>query len=136
MKKNGIEYIEDEKPTVLNADKLLLDERFPRSVGAKWSNYEIKLPDGSKAKFVEGAKLENKEIIAGHGNRRKIDILNNLLNRFPETKTTPRLWSKLKGVSHIVLVDGTQIKAEVHWYEHPKSGKTDFKYKNEVYDES
>jgi hypothetical protein len=40
-----------------------------------------------------------------------------------------------KAIAELETDEGIQ-KAEVRWYEHPKSGKTDFKYKNEVYDES
>ena len=114
----------------------LSDEQWPRSVGAKWINHDIRMPDGTQAKFVEGAKLERKEIIAGHGSRRKIDTLSDLLTDFPETNTTPRLWTKVKGISEIVLKSGEHVKAEVHWYEHPKTGKQKFKYKDEADDES
>ena len=108
--------------------RLTQDEQFSRSVGAKWANYDIRMPDGTTAKFVEGAKLEHKEIIAGYGQRRKIDIINKLVTTYPETSSTPRFWAKLKGVSDIVY-NGVVIRAEIHWYEHPKTGKVEFKYK-------
>lgn len=110
----------------------LPDEQLPRSVGAKWANYEITMPDGSKAKFVDGAILEQKEIIAGYRVRRKIDTIQDLLKRFPETKSTPRYWTKVKGISEIVLSNGEHVRAELHWYEHPKTGKQDFKYKDDA----
>ena len=107
----------------------LPDEVLPHSVGAKWANHIIAMPDGTSARFAEGAVIEHKEIIAGYKVRRKIDDIQYLLTTFPETQTTPRLWSKVKGVSEIVLYSGEHIKAEIHWYEHPKTGKQKFKYK-------
>lgn len=112
--------------------ELTKDEQLPHSVGAKWANYNIRMPDGTTAKFVEGAKLEHKDIIAGYGQRRKIDIINKLVTTYPETSSTPRFWAKLKGVSDIVLEDGTVMRSEVHWYEHPKVGKIGFKYKEDI----
>ena len=136
LKNELVIVIEDKKPIVVDAKALIEDEILPRSVGAKWANFEIRMPDGSKAKFAEGAKLEKKEIIAGYGARRKIDDINDLLNDFPETKSTPRFWSKVKGESEIILSRGGRLKAELHWYEHPKVGKHDLKYKRSVHDES
>ena len=131
-----IVYLEDRKPTVIDpADKLTEDEYFPRSIGAMWANHKIKMPDGTNARFVEGAKLERKEIIGGYRCARKIDDIQSLCRRYPETASTSRFWAKVKGVSDIILEDSTIIKAEVHWYEHPKTGKVDFKYKEDV-DES
>ncbi len=125
-----------EPPIIVDTQHLIEDEVLPRSVGAKWANFEIRMPDGSKAKFIEGAKLEKKEIIAGYGARRKIDDINDLVNTFPETKSTPRFWAKVKGETTIILSMGGHLKAELHWYEHPKIGKYDFKYKRRVQDES
>ena len=45
----------------------LPDETLPHSLGAKWSNYDIRLPDGTVAHFQEGSKLHHKEVFAGKG---------------------------------------------------------------------
>ena len=123
----------EEHPSEAYINALTEDEVFPRSVGAKWTNYDIRMPDGTTAKFLEGAKLEHKEIIAGYKHRRKIDIIDLLITAYPDTASTLRLWSKLKGVSDIVY-NGDVIRAEIHWYEHPKTGKVDFKFKDECYE--
>ena len=109
----------------------LPDEQLPHSVGAKWANYDIELPDGSFAHFVEGSVLRKKEIIAGYKCRRKIDDIRRLIRENKITSTTSRLWVKAKAIGDIVLPDGMQIEAELHWYEHPKVGKIEFKLKDE-----
>ena len=107
----------------------LPDEHLSHSVGAKWANYDIEMPDGSIAHFAEGSKIVAKEIIAGYKSHRKIDDIRRLVRQNPGT--TGRFWMKLKGVGEIVLADGQQIRAELHWYEHPQIGKIEFKMKDE-----
>lgn len=124
----------EEEPSEAYTSALTEDESLPRSVGAKWANYDIRMPDGTTAKFLEGAKLEHKEVIAGYGCRRKIDIIDYLVTTYPDTASTSRFWSKLKGVSDIVY-NGDVIRSEIHWYEHPKTGKVDFKFKRKRNDE-
>ena len=51
----------------------LPDEILPRSLSARWANYEITLPNGKKAHFAEGSRIQNKEVFAGKGCKRKID---------------------------------------------------------------
>ncbi|MDZ4686770.1 MAG: hypothetical protein SH850_16985 [Planctomycetaceae bacterium] len=41
-------------------------------------------------------------------------------------------WRKLKGIARIRLFDGTERRAEVHWYEAHGIGKKDFKIKRFV----
>ena len=59
----------------------LPDEQLPRSIGARWINHEIALPDGSSAHFVEGSKLQDKVVFAGKGCRRKIDCVDTLVKQ-------------------------------------------------------
>ena len=101
----------------------LPDEIFPRSIGAKWSNYDILMPDGSHAKFEEGTKLQDKEVIAGKGCRRKIDDEARLLRTYGGTRGQ---WMKCKGKATIVI-QGKPSFEEVHWYEYPEIGKFEFK---------
>jgi len=104
----------------------LFDGVWPRSVGAKWENYEIEMPDGSKARFVEGSRVQDKEIIAGVGKRRKIDDIERLVNDYPGSAREKR--AKVKANSEISWKD-KQYAAEVHWYEEPIIGKVEFKFK-------
>ena len=86
--------------------------------------------DGSTAKFVEGSKLQNKEIFAGAGCRRKIDDIDRLVRDYPGTSESE--WMKAKAIAEIVTEYGEYMKAEIHWYEEPLVGKVEFKFKSEV----
>lgn len=105
----------------------LPDEQLPRSVGAKWENADIFMPDGSIAHFVEGTKLQDKEVFAGKGCHRKIDVIDRLVDKYPGSDADE--WQKVKGTAYIELPTGETIQAEIHWYEEPTVGKVDFKFK-------
>lgn len=103
----------------------LPDEDLPKSVGAMWRNHEIIMPDGSIAKFVEGSKLQNKQVFAGYGARtpiRDIDRLNKTYG------INSNKWKKVKAKAQIII-NGEEIDAEVHWYEEETIGKVEFKFK-------
>lgn len=92
----------------------LPDEFLPRSVGAKWRNVDVLTFCGIGAKLKEGTKLQNKEIIAGKGHRRKIDDIARLVREYKGTK--PQDWQKLKAWATIVYDDGEEEYVELHWY--------------------
>jgi hypothetical protein len=46
-----------------------------------------------------------------------------------EKRYGPGRWRKLKGLAAIRLVDGTVVKAELHWYEAHGVGRCEFKVK-------
>lgn len=104
----------------------LPDEQLPRSVGAKWINHEIDLGNGQVARFAEGTKLQNKEVFAGKGCKRKIDQIADLVRKHGGN---PNEWQKVKAIATIVLPNGEEERAEVHWYEEPSIGKVGFKVK-------
>ena len=104
----------------------LPDEQLPRSVGAKWENADIFMPDGSIAHFVEGTKLQDKEVFAGKGCRRKIDVIDHLVSKYPGSDADE--WQKVKAIATIVWKDVSD-QAEIHWYEEATIGKIDFKFK-------
>ena len=103
----------------------LPDEQLPRSVGAKWRNENITLLDGTIGHFLEGSKLQDRKIFAGKGVRRKIDDIDRLVRENPGT--LPQEWMKAKAIAEVVFPDGVIVKVEVHWYEHEKIGKIEFK---------
>ncbi len=107
----------------------LPDEILPKSIGAQWANHKILMPDGTYAKFVEGSKLQNKEVFAGKGCRRKIDEVNRLVEKYGGT---PEEWMKVKAISYIRKCTGDIEKAEVHWYEEKTVGRHKFKFKRSV----
>lgn len=108
----------------------LPDEQLPRSIGAKWENADIFMPDGSIAHFVEGTKLQNKEVFAGKGCRRKIDIVDRLVSKYPGSNADA--WQKVKGIAYIELPTGEILHAEIHWFEEPTVGRIGTKYKRTV----
>ena len=107
----------------------LPDEIFPRSVGAKWANYDIPMPDGTIAHFQEGSKLHHKEVFAGNGCKRKIDEVDLLVDKFGGTANE---WQKIKAIGTIVRENGEIEEAEIHWYEEPSVGKVKIKYKKRI----
>ena len=104
----------------------LPDEVIPRSVGAWWKNYEIKLPNGKIAKFAEGSRLQNIEVFAGKGCKRKIDEEDRLSFQYGYPKGS---WMKVKAIGILVDEDGEERKAEVHWYEAMEGEKEEVKFK-------
>ena len=112
---------------ILGKDTIPLpDETLPRSVGARWANYDIQMPDGSVAHFQEGSKLHHKEVFAGKGCKRKIDQVDMLVERYGGKAEE---WQKVKAIGTIVKENGEIEEVEVHWYEEPTVGKINLKYK-------
>ena len=111
-------------------DRLFLpDEYLPHSVGARWANEEVDMPDGTKAKFVEGSKLTHIEVFAGAGTKNPIRDIERLVADYPGTQS--HLWRKVK--AHALLSwKGEEIPSEVHWYDEPSVGKKEIKFKKEL----
>ena len=105
------------------------DEQIPLSVGAKWVNEEITMPDGSTANFVEGSKVTHKHVFAGKGTKTPIRDVDRLVKDYPNTKSD--LWQKVKGNATLVY-EGEEINAEIHWHEEPSVGRVETKYKKEL----
>jgi len=103
----------------------LPDIQLGRSLGAKWKNYDILLPDGDILHLTEGTKITNVEVIAGKGKNRKIDEIDGLIEEFGGD---PSEWQKVKGIGYVDS-DGESFKAELHWYEEKSIGKVKFKLK-------
>lgn len=121
--------LKEKKSNYINERDVILlpDENVPHSVGAKWENEKIKLPDGTTARFVEGTKLQNKEVFAGKGCKRKIDCLDRLVKTYPGSVASE--WMKVKAIAVIELPNEEIVEAEIHWYEEKNVGKHDFKVK-------
>ena len=107
----------------------LPDEQLPFSLGAKWVNEEIKMPDGTTAKFVEGSKIINKQVFAGKGTKTPIRDIERLVKTYSKSKAEN--WQKVKGIAKLDL-DGEYIKGEIHWYEEPSVGRVEVKYKKKI----
>ena len=108
---------------------VLEDERLGRSLGAKWQNSDIAMPDGTKAKFQEGSILTHKEVFAGAGTRKPIREVDRLVKDYPGTNA--ELWKKVKARADIIW-KGEPMKAEIHWYEEESVGKQEIKFKKEL----
>lgn len=119
------EEVEDSKYQEIS----LSDEQLPFSLGARWANEEIRMPDGSTAKFVEGSKITNKQVFAGKGTKKPIRDIERLAKEYPNTKA--ELWQKVKGFADIEWKN-EQLRVEIHWYEEPSIGRVETKYKKEL----
>lgn len=115
--------IEDE-----NDSYFLPDEILPRSLGAKWANYDIAMPDGTVAHFAEGSKLHNIEVFAGKGTKKPIRDVDRLVKTYGGK---PEDWMKVKGIGTISY-RGEENKAEIHWYQANGGGKEELKFKRYV----
>ena len=105
----------------------LPDIQLGRSLGAKWKNYDIEMPDGEITNFTEGTKITDIIVIAGKGKIRQIDELDGLLEEFGGN---PSEWQKVKGFGY-VDDNGESYKAELHWYQEPTVGKVKMKLKRQ-----
>ena len=105
----------------------LPDEVIPRSLSARWANYDIAMPDGSVAHFVEGTKLHHIEVFAGKGTRTPIRDVDRLVRTYGGKAED---WQKVKGIGTIE-VNGKSFEAEVHWYQEPNIGKVEWKSKDQ-----
>lgn len=87
------------------------------------------MPDGTKAKFVEGSKITHKEVFAGKGTKTPIRDIERLVKEYPNSKA--ELWQKVKGLGELEW-NSEHIKAEIHWYEEPSIGRVEVKFKKEL----
>lgn len=102
------------------------DIQLPKSVSAKARDIFVKRDitlSNRKEKIKAGSKITNVKVIAGKGGNRKIDIVNFLVEKYPET--TAKDWQKKIGF--VELDSGERIEA--HWFEAPNVGKIMFKEK-------
>ncbi|MBQ2702126.1 MAG: hypothetical protein IJF64_03960 [Clostridia bacterium] len=106
----GDDYEDSESDTIK-----LPDETLPRSLSAKWANYDILAPDGTVAHYQEGSKLHHKEVIAGKDHKRKIDDIERVSKLFPDS--SPDDIQKVKAIGTVIMENGEILEAEIHWYQ-------------------
>lgn len=108
--------------------------RVPRSLGAKAVKYTAKNDTeveafGKIVTLKEGSEVTDIEVIAkGHG----IKTVQKLIDKYTRpngTKTAATDWIKKKGNGTVETANGTNEKAELHWYECKGLGKVKFKVK-------
>ena len=104
----------------------LPDEVMPKSVGAKWANYDIRMPNGGTTRFVEGSKLQNIEVFAGKGTKTPFRQEDLYIKCFGGKKGE---WQKVKGFGMVYDEYGEERKAELHWCQAEGVGRVDFKIK-------
>lgn len=126
-KKQDILSNEEDTHSILDNNEQYEDDIvIGRSVGAKHHNIAVRLPDGDVAMLTEGTRIMNAQTIAGVGRNRKVDMIDSLMLEFPESNEEK--WQKKKGFGYIDYY-GESYKAEIHWYEEPSVGQTDWKVK-------
>lgn len=97
-----------------------------RSVGAAYKDTDVTMPDGTVSKLAPGTRIERIRLIGGYGRDRKIDEIDGLMLRYPGTDED--FWMKKKGIGYVIY-EGEAERAEIHWYEHPKVGRVEYKLK-------
>ncbi len=105
----------------------LEDTEIFRGVGAKGINYDIEDVDGRIYHYVEGSRVQNREVFAGFGTRTP------LRDGVPEGLTkefggTPSKWQHVKGFG-LIDDNGESVRAEVHWFQEETVGQVKHKIK-------
>ena len=105
-----------------------LEEEIKETIRNIPRSRRVKLPNGEYGELIGNIKQIGKPI-AGYNcpNGRKIDEINNLMSKFPNTNA--RKWSKRKG-EEIVRYLKEDSLAEIHWYFEPSVGKVKMKVKD------
>lgn len=127
LKRNGVKTPREFFKKRFAKKHKLYNQQLPKSVGARWKNVPVLLPDGSYAKLKENSTIHNISVIAGKGRRRKIDDISRLLRENKGTKEQE--WKKMKGYAVIVYDDGDEEIEELHWYYEPTVGMIEAKVK-------
>ena len=106
----------------------LPDEQIFKTLSAAARNYEIvDKVTGEVFYFVEGTKIQNREIFAGYGTNTPMH--DNVKVALSEThKVEQEFWQHGKGIGHVDFY-GEDRLAEVHWFQHKDVGKIGFKIK-------
>lgn len=107
---------------------------FNKSLSQKavWANKKalhkdkisVKLPTGEYVPLTEGTKITHKEVIAGKGKKRQIDVIDILLDKYKDT--IEEEWQKKKGIGYVDYL-GESYKTEIHWYSEPSVGDVEHK---------
>lgn len=105
------------------------DIQLPKSVSAKARDIYLKrdyplINSDDNLKAGETIRFVNS--IAGKGVRRKIDVIDWLMEKYPGAKASD--WQKMTG---IVKLESGDL-AEVHWYQAPNIGKVEIKVKEKL----
>jgi len=105
----------------------LPDEEIFRGLGAMARNYEVVGPDGTVYKFMEGTRIHDSTVFAGHGTKYPLNefVADGLASEFGGD---PLKWKHAKGIGTINFF-GEERLAEVHWFEEISVGKAKFKIK-------
>lgn len=98
-----------------------------RTLSARALNYEVLDKNGSSYRFIEGTKIEDTEVFAGKGVRKKLrpEVSRGLSEQHGGR---PKDWKHVKGIGSLDF-HGRPRKAEVHWFEESHAGKVKFKVK-------
>lgn len=89
------------------------------------SDLKVKLNTGV-CTVKAGTKITEVTDFAGKGFDRKIDVEAYLVD---QVGGKPGEWTKVKGNSRVILPNGKERDAELHWFEHPDEGQARMKVK-------
>lgn len=107
----------------------LPDDWIGRSLSAATKNYKIFDPTINETfHFVEGTKIQNREVFAGYGTRKSlhVGVAEGLTKEFGGDV---KKWQHAKGFG-VLDFHGEERNAEVHWFQEESVGKVKFKVKD------
>lgn len=106
------------------------DIQILRSVGAAAFRDSVKLPDGSFSRLKEGSKITKVFVFAGKGTNKPIKVAHYLEKQYGVPQNE---WKKVRGKG-IIMANGQERTAELHWFESDQTGRIKMKVKR-YYDE-
>lgn len=100
----------------------LNDEVFPKSIGAKWQNYDImNLATGETYHIAEGSKIQDKEVFAGKGSKTPYRDAYKYAEKYGGNTED---WQHVKAKC-VIKIEDEEIPAEIHWSQCEGIGKFD-----------
>ncbi len=108
---------EEGKPDTIGLE----DAEIFRGVGAKGLNYDIIDGRGDVYHYVEGTRIQNREVFAGYGVKTPLHegVAEGLTAEFGGDVAK---WQHVKGVG-IIDDHGEEVRAEVHWFQEESVGQ-------------
>lgn len=100
-----------------------------KSLGAAAFRDDVLLPDGTHTKITEGSKITSIVQIAGKGQKRKIDEIDGLLQKYGGERNE---WQKMRGNGYVDDLNMSR-PCELHWYQEKSVGRVKMKVKKFYY---
>ena len=110
-------------------DILRADIQIGKNLGSAAARDKVLLPDGSKGRLKQGSKITKVVTFAGKGTNKPVKMANKLSKQYKSYNVPPNEWKKVRGNGYVEYPDGSEIHAELHWFESDATGRVKMKVK-------